>query len=74
MKLFWQQEFNFLPCPFCGDTYIQVLPQKHYDVAPNVPVTMIRCARCNANRTAFSEDKTQLEAEWNNRPGKPYIP
>jgi transcription elongation factor Elf1 len=49
-----------LPCPFCGNTVIQLLPQKH-------GMMMIRCSICTANKLCVSSYVAQWLATWNHR-------
>lgn len=52
------------PCPFCGSTRIEFLPQTDHK---EFPEWRLRCAECTASRTVFTKYQRQRVAEWNYR-------
>jgi Lar family restriction alleviation protein len=52
---------NAKPCPFCGNTKIEVIPQKeNYE-------WLIKCTVCGIKKFVYTAYKRQLLVEWNRR-------
>jgi Lar family restriction alleviation protein len=62
MKTKTETEKLLLPCPFCGDDQIRILPQSYgYSVD---------CLTCGAKKHIITSLELQAVASWNQRPGK----
>lgn len=48
------------PCPFCGSTKIELLPQGTNE-------WLIKCTVCGVKKFVYTKYKKQLKAEWNTR-------
>jgi hypothetical protein len=58
MKIFWTHRFK--PCPFCGCSRIELLPQ-------SAATWLVRCSMCRASKLVISQFRFQALAEWNQR-------